>query len=149
MKKRNVLYAQSGGVTAVINATAAGVIEAARESKEIGKIYAAKNGILGALKEEIIDTNLESAKEISKLKHTPGGAFGSCRYKLKDPKENKSEYQRLLDIFVAHNIGYFFYNGGGDSQDTANKIANFTKEMGFPVQCIGIPKTVDLSLIHI
>ena len=143
MKKRNVLYAQSGGVTAVINATAAGVIEAARESKEIGKIYAAKNGILGALKEEIIDTNLESAKEISKLKHTPGGAFGSCRYKLKDPKENKSEYQRLLDIFVAHNIGYFLYNGGGDSQDTANKIANFTKEMGFPVQCIGIPKTVD------
>ncbi len=143
MKKRNVLYAQSGGVTAVINATAAGVIEAARESKKIGKIYAAKNGILGALKEEIIDTNLESAKEISKLKHTPGGAFGSCRYKLKDPKENKSEYQRLLDIFVAHNIGYFFYNGGGDSQDTANKIANFTKEMGFPVQCIGIPKTVD------
>ena len=143
MKKRNVLYAQSGGVTAVINATAAGVIEAARESKEIGKIYAAKNGILGALKEEIIDTNLESAKEISKLKHTPGGAFGSCRYKLKDLKENKSEYQRLLDIFVAHNIGYFFYNGGGDSQDTANKIANFTKEMGFPVQCIGIPKTVD------
>ena len=143
MKKRNVLYAQSGGVTAVINATAAGVIEAARRSKEIGKIYAAKNGILGALKEEIIDTNLESAKEISKLKHTPGGAFGSCRYKLKDPKENKSEYQRLLDIFVAHNIGYFLYNGGGDSQDTANKIANFTKEMGFPVQCIGIPKTVD------
>ena len=143
MKKRNVLYAQSGGVTAVINATAAGVIEAARESKKIGKIYAAKNGILGALKEEIIDTNLESAKEISKLKHTPGGAFGSCRYKLKDPKENKSEYQRLLDIFVAHNIGYFLYNGGGDSQDTANKIANFTKEMGFPVQCIGIPKTVD------
>jgi len=143
MKKRNVLYAQSGGVTAVINATAAGVIEAARESKEIGKIYAAKNGILGALKEEIIDTSLESAKEISKLKHTPGGAFGSCRYKLKDPKENKSEYQRLLDIFVAHNIGYFLYNGGGDSQDTANKIANFTKEMGFPVQCIGIPKTVD------
>ena len=143
MKKRNVLYAQSGGVTAVINATAAGVIEAARESKEIGKIYAAKNGILGALKEEIIDTNLESAKEISKVKHTPGGAFGSCRYKLKDPKENKSEYQRLLDIFVAHNIGYFLYNGGGDSQDTANKIANFTKEMGFPVQCIGIPKTVD------
>tara|TARA_B100001250_G_scaffold198382_1_gene170220 strand:+ start:887 stop:2137 length:1251 start_codon:yes stop_codon:yes gene_type:complete len=143
MKKRNVLYAQSGGVTAVINATAAGVIEAARESKEIGKIYAAKNGILGALKEEIIDTSLESAREISKLKHTPGGAFGSCRYKLKDPKENKSEYQRLLDIFVAHNIGYFLYNGGGDSQDTANKIANFTKEMGFPVQCIGIPKTVD------
>ena len=90
-----------------------------------------------------IRDSLESAKEISKLKHTPGGAFGSCRYKLKDPKENKSEYQRLLDIFVAHNIGYFFYNGGGDSQDTANKIANFTKEMGFPVQCIGIPKTVD------
>tara|TARA_Y100000590_G_scaffold122407_7_gene140125 strand:+ start:1630 stop:2895 length:1266 start_codon:yes stop_codon:yes gene_type:complete len=143
MKKRNVLYAQSGGVTSVINATAAGVIEAGRKSKEIGKIYAAKNGILGALREEIIDTSVESAKEISKLKYTPGGVFGSCRYKLKDPKESISEYQRLLDIFVAHNIGYFFYNGGGDSQDTANKIANFTKEMGFPVQCIGIPKTVD------
>ena len=143
MKNRNVLYAQSGGVTAVINATAAGVIEAGRKSKEIGKIFAAKNGILGALHEELIDTSFESDREIAKLKHTPGGAFGSCRYKLQDPDNNNSEYKRLLDIFVAHNIGHFFYNGGGDSQDTANKIANFTRDMGFPVQCIGIPKTVD------
>ena len=143
MKNRNVLYAQSGGVTAVINATAAGVIEAGRKSKRIGKIFAAKNGILGALNEELIDTSLESDKEIAKLKHTPGGAFGSCRYKLQDPEINNNEYKRLLDIFVAHNIGHFFYNGGGDSQDTANKIANFTQDMGFPVQCIGIPKTVD------
>ena len=143
MKNRNVLYAQSGGVTAVINATAAGVIEAGRKSKRIGKIFAAKNGILGALNEELIDTSLESDKEIAKLKHTPGGAFGSCRYKLQDRENNNSEYKRLLDIFVAHNIGHFFYNGGGDSQDTANKIANFTQDMGFPVQCIGIPKTVD------
>ena len=143
MKNRNVLYAQSGGVTSVINATAAGVLEAGRKSKRIGKIFAAKNGILGALNEEIIDTSFESDKEISRLKHTPGGVFGSCRYKLQDPSSNQREYQRLLDVFVAHNIGYFFYNGGGDSQDTANKIANFTKNMGFPVQCIGIPKTVD------
>ena len=143
MKNRNVLYAQSGGVTAVINATAAGVIEAGRKSKKIGKIFAAKNGILGALHEELIDTSFESDREIAKLKHTPGGAFGSCRYKLQDPDKNNSEYKRLLDIFVAHNIGHFFYNGGGDSQDTANKIANFTRDMGFPVQCIGIPKTVD------
>jgi len=143
MKNRNVLYAQSGGVTAVINATAAGVIEAGRNSKKIGKIFAAKNGILGALNEELIDTSFESDREIAKLKHTPGGAFGSCRYKLQDPEKNNSEYKRLLDIFVAHNIGHFFYNGGGDSQDTANKIANFTRDMGFPVQCIGIPKTVD------
>ena len=143
MKNRNVLYAQSGGVTAVINATAAGVIEAGRNSKKIGKIFAAKNGILGALNEELIDTSFESDREIAKLKHTPGGAFGSCRYKLQDPDNNNSEYKRLLDIFVAHNIGHFFYNGGGDSQDTANKIANFTRDMGFPVQCIGIPKTVD------
>ena len=143
MKNRNVLYAQSGGVTAVINATAAGVIEAGRKSKKIGKIFAAKNGILGALHEELIDTSFESDREIAKLKHTPGGAFGSCRYKLQDPDNNNSEYKRLLDIFVAHNIGHFFYNGGGDSQDTANKIANFTRDMGFPVRCIGIPKTVD------
>ena len=143
MKNRNVLYAQSGGVTAVINATAAGVIEAGRKSIKIGKIFAAKNGILGALNEELIDTSFESDREIAKLKHTPGGAFGSCRYKLQDPDNNNSEYKRLLDIFVAHNIGHFFYNGGGDSQDTANKIANFTRDMGFPVQCIGIPKTVD------
>jgi len=143
MKNRNVLYAQSGGVTSVINATAAGVLEAGRKSKRIGKIFAAKNGILGALNEEIIDTSFESDKEISRLKHTPGGVFGSCRYKLQDPRSNQREYKRLLDVFLAHNIGYFFYNGGGDSQDTANKIVNFTKDMGFPVQCIGIPKTVD------
>ena len=143
MKNRNVLYAQSGGVTSVINATAAGVLEAGRKSKRIGKIFAAKNGILGALNEEIIDTSFESDKEISRLKHTPGGVFGSCRYKLQDPSSNQREYKRLLDVFVAHNIGYFFYNGGGDSQDTLNKIANFTKDMGFPIQCIGIPKTVD------
>jgi len=143
MKNRNVLYAQSGGVTSVINATAAGVLETGRKSKRIGKIFAAKNGILGALNEEIIDTSFESDKEISRLKHTPGGVFGSCRYKLQDPSSNQREYKRLLDVFVAHNIGYFFYNGGGDSQDTVNKIANFTKDMGFPIQCIGIPKTVD------
>ena len=148
MKPKNLLYAQSGGVTSVINTTAAGVIETARASKSIGKVFAGKNGISGILKEELIDTSHESDTQIKNLKYTPGGAFGSCRYKLKDPKNNPNEYLRLLEIFKAHNIGYFLYNGGGDSQDTTNKIANFTQKSGFTVQCIGIPKTVDNDLPH-
>ena len=146
MKLRNLLYAQSGGVTSVINTTAAGVIETARASNEIGKVYAGKNGISGILKEELVDTSLESDTQINFLKYTPGGAFGSCRYKLKDPNEDPTQYLRLLEVFKSHNIGYFLYNGGGDSQDTTNKIASFTKKSGFPVQCIGIPKTVDNDL---
>ena len=148
MKPKNLLYAQSGGVTSVINTTAAGVIETARASNAIGKVFAGKNGISGILKEELIDTSHESDTQIKNLKYTPGGAFGSCRYKLKDPKNNPNEYLRLLEIFKAHNIGYFLYNGGGDSQDTTNKIANFTQKSGFTVQCIGIPKTVDNDLPH-
>ena len=142
----NIFYAQSGGVTAVINATACGVIESARRSKKLGKVLAGKNGILGALKEELIDTSLESKKDIAALRHTPGGAFGSCRYKLKSLSENKAEYQRLIDVFKAHDIGYFFYNGGGDSQDTANKVSQLSLQMGHPLCCIGIPKTVDNDL---
>tara|TARA_Y100001970_G_C14235527_1_gene861550 strand:- start:1547 stop:2797 length:1251 start_codon:yes stop_codon:yes gene_type:complete len=148
MKPKNLLYAQSGGVTSVINTTAAGVIETARASNAIGKVFAGKNGISGILKEELIDTSHESDTQIKNLKYTPGGAFGSCRYKLKDPKTNPNEYLRLLEIFKAYNIGYFLYNGGGDSQDTTNKIANFTQKSGFTVQCIGIPKTVDNDLPH-
>ena len=120
---KNIFYAQSGGVTAVINATACGVIETARKSRKIGKVYAGKNGILGALREELIDTSRESARDIAALRHTPSGAFGSCRYKLKSPDENLAEYRRLVEVFEAHNIGYFFYNGGGDSQDTANTVS--------------------------
>ena len=142
----NIFYAQSGGVTAVINATACGLIESARRSKKLGKVLAGKNGILGALKEELIDTSLESKKDIAALRHTPGGAFGSCRYKLKSLSENKAEYQRLIDVFKAHDIGYFFYNGGGDSQDTANKVSQLSLQMGHPLCCIGIPKTVDNDL---
>ena len=142
----NIFYAQSGGVTAVINATACGVIESARRSKKLGKVLAGKNGILGALKEELIYTSLESKKDIAALRHTPGGAFGSCRYKLKSLSENKAEYQRLIDVFKAHDIGYFFYNGGGDSQDTANKVSQLSLQMGHPLCCIGIPKTVDNDL---
>ncbi len=148
MKPKNLLYAQSGGVTSVINTTAAGVIETARASNAIGKVFAGKNGISGILKEELIDTSHESDTQIKNLKYTPGGAFGSCRYKLKDPKTNPNEYLRLLEIFKAYNIGYFLYNGGGDSQDTTNKIANFTQKSGFTVQCIGIPKTVDNDIPH-
>ena len=146
MKVRNALYAQSGGVTSVINATACAVIESSRKSKKIGKVFAGKNGIVGILQEDLIDTSIEDIKEINKLMHTPGGVFGSCRHKLKDPKQNKREYRRLIEVFKAHDIGYFFYNGGGDSQDTSNKIVQYTKEEGFPVTCIGIPKTIDNDL---
>lgn len=144
MTIKNAIYAQSGGVTAVINASACGVIQTARLYPEaIGKVFAAKDGILGALNNQLIDTSLESDTTIAKLMHTPSGAFGSCRHKLKD---NGDEYERLLAVFKQHDIGYFFYNGGGDSQDTANKIANMSQSMGFPITCIGIPKTVDNDL---
>ncbi|MDB3994752.1 6-phosphofructokinase [Gammaproteobacteria bacterium] len=146
MKVKNAIYAQSGGVTSVINATAGGVIEAARKSKRINKLFAGKNGIRGILREDIIDTSIEDIIQIKKLQHTPGGIFGSCRHKLKDPSSNKKEYERLIEVFRAHDIGYFFYNGGGDSQDTTNKISQFTIDAGFPVNCIGIPKTVDNDL---
>ena len=147
MEKRNVFYAQSGGVTAVINATACGVIETARKNKnKIGKVFAGHNGIIGALTENLIDTSKESASAIAALKYTPSGAFGSCRYKLKSIEENRSQYERLIEVFKAHNIGYFFYNGGGDSQDTTNKVSQLSKKMGYPIKCIGIPKTVDNDL---
>jgi len=146
MESQNAIYAQSGGVTSVINATASAVIEASRKSKKINKLYAGKDGIIGILNEELIDTSLENSSDIKKLMHTPGGAFGSCRHKLKDVNQSKREYERLIDVFKAHNIGYFFYNGGGDSQDTSNKIAQYTKDAGFPVTCIGIPKTIDNDL---
>ena len=143
---KNIFYAQSGGVTAVINATACGVIETARKSRRVGKVLAGKNGIIGALREELIDTSKESAKAIAGLRHTPSGAFGSCRYKLKSLEENAAEYRRLIDVFRAHDIGYFFYNGGGDSQDTAQKVSQLSTAMGHPITCIGIPKTVDNDL---
>ena len=147
MRKANLFYAQSGGVTAVINASACGVIETARQHKDkIGKVYAGRNGIVGALREELIDTSRESAKTIAALRSTPAGAFGSCRYKLRSYSENKREYERLMDVFQAHNIRYFLYNGGGDSQDTAHKISQLSLEKGFPITCIGIPKTVDNDL---
>lgn len=146
MPKKNILYAQSGGVTAVINASASGVISAARNHPEMGKVYAAKNGIIGALQEELIDTSTLSNEVVAALKHTPAGAFGSCRYKLKSIQENREEYERLIAVFKAHNIGYFFYNGGGDSQDTAHKVSQISQELGFPITCIGIPKTVDNDL---
>ena len=145
--KKNILYAQSGGVTPVINATACGVIETARNHRDkIGKVYAGQDGIIGVLKEELIDTSRERKASISALRHTPGGAFGSCRYKLKSIEESKREYERLIEVLRAHNIGYFLYNGGGDSSDTAHKVSQIGKKMGFPVQCIGVPKTIDNDL---
>lgn len=144
MPIKNILYAQSGGVTAVINASAAGVIQTARlYPQKIGKVYAAQNGILGALEGKLFDTSREFDEDIAKLIHTPSGAFGSCRHKLQD---KGPEYEQLIAVFKAHNIGYFFYNGGGDSQDTAYKVSQISSEMGFPVTCIGIPKTVDNDL---
>ncbi|MCP5161516.1 MAG: 6-phosphofructokinase [Hahellaceae bacterium] len=147
MAIKNAFYAQSGGVTAVINASACGVIETARQySDKIGTVYAGRNGIIGALREELIDTSLESKEAIAALRYTPAGAFGSCRYKLKNFTENKREYERLIEVFRAHNIGYFFYNGGGDSQDTAYKVSQLSEKMGYPITCIGVPKTVDNDL---
>ncbi|MEO7622898.1 MAG: 6-phosphofructokinase [Gallionella sp.] len=147
MSKKNAFYAQSGGVTAVINASACGVIETARKHKDkIGKVYAGRNGIIGALTEELIDTTKESAKAISSLRYTPSGAFGSCRYKLKSLEANKREYERLIEVFKAHNIGYFFYNGGGDSADTCYKISQLSEKLGYPLQAIHVPKTVDNDL---
>ncbi len=147
MSGKNAFYAQSGGVTAVINASACGVIETARRHPDkIGKVYAGKNGIVGALTEELIDTSHEPDEAIAALRYTPGAAFGSCRYKLKGLEENRAEYERLIEVFRAHDIGYFFYNGGGDSADTCHKIAQLSKTMGFPIQAIHIPKTVDNDL---
>jgi 6-phosphofructokinase 1 len=147
MNARNAFYAQSGGVTAVINASACGVIEAARAHPErIGKTYAGRNGIVGALTEDLIDTSLESASDIAALRHTPAGAFGSCRYKLKSLEQSRAEYQRLLEVFEAHDIGDFFYNGGGDSADTCLKVSQLSAATGYPLQAIHVPKTVDNDL---
>jgi len=146
-KPKNAFYAQSGGVTAVINASACGVIETARKNKnKIGKVYAGHNGIIGALTEDLIDTSKEGARAIASLRHTPSGAFGSCRYKLKSLEENRAEYERLIEVFEAHNIGYFFYNGGGDSADTCLKISPLSETVGYPIQAIHVPKTVDNDL---
>jgi 6-phosphofructokinase 1 len=143
----NAFYAQSGGVTAVINTTACAVIETARKHRrQISNVYAGRNGIIGALTEDMIDTNRESVAKIRALRHTPGGAFGSARYKLKGMEENRAEYERLIEVFKAHNIGYFFYNGGNDSMDTAHKVSLISKRLGYPVTCLGIPKTVDNDL---
>lgn len=147
MSSRNAFYAQSGGVTSVINASACGVIETCRRHHDkIGTVFAGRNGIIGALSEELIDTSRESDADIAALKKTPSGAFGSCRFKLKSLAENRREYERLIEVFRAHDIGYFFYNGGGDSADTCFKVSQLSETMGFPVQAIHIPKTVDNDL---
>ena len=145
--KRNAFYAQSGGVTSVINATAASVILEAKKHKEIGKVYAGKYGILGALREELFDTSKESISALNSLFYRPGGIFGSCRFKLKDIDTDRKEYLRLIEVFKAHNIGYFFYNGGNDSADTAFKVSKISEELGYPLTCIAIPKTVDNDLV--
>ncbi len=146
-KKKNAFYAQSGGVTAVINATACGVIETARRHKDhIGKVYAGRNGIIGALTEDLIDTSKDSAKAIAALRHTPSGAFGSCRFKMKSLEENRRQYERLIEVFRAHDIAYFFYNGGGDSADTCLKVSQLAEKMDYPIQAIHVPKTVDNDL---
>ena len=147
MARTNAFYAQSGGVTATINITACAVIETARRHRNrIGKVYAGKDGIIGALTEDLIDTSKESAAAIHALRHTPGGAFGSCRYKLKRPEESRAQYDRLIEVFKAHDIGYFFYNGGNDSADTSHKVSQVAQELGYPLICVGIPKTVDNDL---
>jgi len=145
--RKNAFYAQSGGVTAVINASACGVIETARAHRDtIGAVYAGRNGIIGALTEDLIDTSKESAAAIRALRSTPAGAFGSCRYKLKPLDKSRREYERLIEVFQAHDIAWFFYNGGGDSADTCFKVSQLSKSMGYPLQAIHVPKTVDNDL---
>lgn len=147
MPPKNAFYAQSGGVTAVINASACGLLETARKHRrQIGKVYAGRNGIIGALREDLIDTSAESAAAIAGLRSTPSGAFGSCRYKLKSLEQSRAQYERLIDVFRAHDIGYFFYNGGGDSADTCLKVSQLSQSLGYPIQAIHIPKTVDNDL---
>jgi ATP-dependent phosphofructokinase / diphosphate-dependent phosphofructokinase len=147
MAKRNAFYAQSGGVSAVINASACGVIETARKHADvIGTVLAGRNGIIGALTEDLIDTSQDSDADIAALRHTPSGAFGSCRYKLKSVEQDPREYERLIEVFRAHDIGYFFYNGGGDSADTCLKVSHLSERSGYPVQAIHVPKTVDNDL---
>ncbi|MBL8524558.1 MAG: diphosphate--fructose-6-phosphate 1-phosphotransferase, partial [Betaproteobacteria bacterium] len=147
MTARNAFYAQSGGVTAVINVSGQAVIETARKyPKKIGKVFAGRNGIIGALTEDLIDTSKEPLANIKALGHTPAGAFGSCRYKLKSLEQNRREYERLIEVFKAHDIGYFFYNGGGDSADTCLKISQLSESMGYPLTAVHVPKTVDNDL---
>ena len=147
MALKNAFYAQSGGVSAVINASACGVVQTARQHPEqIGQVYAGRNGIIGALTEDLIDTSFESEAAIAALKHTPGAAFGSCRYKLGSIHEDRAQYEHLIEVFRAHDIGFFFYNGGGDSQDTAYKVSQLGAELGYPIACVGIPKTMDNDL---
>jgi 6-phosphofructokinase len=147
MARKNAFYGQSGGVSAVINASACGVLQTARQhSAEIDKVYAGRNGIIGGLTEDLIDTSVESEAAIAALKHTPGAAFGSCRYKLGSIREQSAQYERLIEVFRAHDIGFFFYNGGGDSQDTTYKVSQIGAELGYPIVCVGIPKTVDNDL---
>ncbi|MGH8269819.1 MAG: diphosphate--fructose-6-phosphate 1-phosphotransferase, partial [Steroidobacteraceae bacterium] len=146
--KKNAFYAQSGGVSAVINASACGVIETAMKSRHIGKVFAGRDGIVGALTEDLIDVSRESPAVIRGLKHTPAGAFGSARFKLKGLEQNRAEYERLIEVFRAHDIGYFFYNGGNDSMDTALKVSQIGEALGYPITCVGVPKTVDNDLPH-
>src|SRR5215475_11243071 len=147
MVRKNAFYAQSGGVSAVINASACGVLETARQHpQQIGQVYAGRNGIIGALTEDLIDTSVEPGSAIAALKHTPGAAFGSCRYKLGSINDHRAQYERLIEVFRAHDIGFFFYNGGGDSQDTAYKVSQLGAELGYPITCVGIPKTIDNDL---
>lgn len=144
MSKGTLLYSQSGGVTAVINATASAVIETARQHRV--KVLAARNGIVGALREDLIDTSREPIAAIRALAHTPGGAFGTCRYKLKSLDVDRAKYERLIEVFKAHDVRYFLYNGGNDSADTAHKVSQLAEEFGYELHCIGVPKTVDNDL---
>ena len=146
MANRNAVYAQSGGVTPVINASAYGLIKAAQESESIDRIYCGFNGINGVLEEQLIDIAQEPAANIEALRHTPAGAFGSCRLKLRDLDKNREQFQRIVEVLAAHEVGYFFYNGGNDSMDTVAKLGTFAKQNGYPLQVLGIPKTIDNDL---
>src|SRR3954453_6300789 len=147
----NLLVAQSGGPTAVINASVAGVIQEAGKHEYIEEIYGGLNGIVGILNEDLIDLNDEKARAIEGLKYTPGPALGTCRYKIdfkKNPEKAAKDMDRLFEVFQAHNIRYFFYIGGNDSQDTSHKINEEAARRNYELRVIGVPKTIDNDLPH-
>ena len=146
MAKANAVYAQSGGVTSVINGSAYGVIKAAQESGIIDNIYGGLYGINGVLEENLVDISQEDPMAIEGLPFTPSAAFGSCRKKLPSLEKNRADFERIIQVFKAHDVRYFFYNGGNDSMDTAYKISQLSHDMGYDVTCIGVPKTVDNDL---
>ena len=140
------IFGQSGGPTAVINASMYGVVSAALASENITRVYGAQYGIKGVLEDKLFDMGAEDAEELKLLLNTPSSGLGSCRYKIAEPEEDDSDYKRILEVFKKYDVRYFFYNGGNDSMDTCNKISHYMSSVGYDCRVIGVPKTIDNDL---